>query len=340
MQNTNVKKWRLALEVDIPDMPLKLKITLGVMLLIAGFVITRIGLTFKGGFQSASLALNSVMTPTPEPNPLTIDTDKDGLSDRDEIIFGTDPFSKDTDGDGYLDGEEVATGHDPLDPNDRPNTHQESLAATGHLGQSSPNLTTRVLSLSMASLTGNDGVLDPNEMDSKKFAAIIQGVNNQAVMALGAKPLTDSDIKIVDDNSVEFIKKYLKSVTQVVEEGIFSAGSSAIYGTISGQVLELATDGLGYYESKYNSLMILEVPSSWKEIHKQVLVDLNKLSNSTKALGTQRIEDDPVKASFALSQLQESFLGLHDVLNQALSLAKSQKIPIEDSVLQSLQSAK
>lgn len=42
------------------------------------------------------------------------DSDGDGLTDRDEVkVFGTDPVAADTDGDGFRDGEEVANGYDP-----------------------------------------------------------------------------------------------------------------------------------------------------------------------------------------------------------------------------------
>jgi len=45
------------------------------------------------------------------------DTDADGLTDRDEIkIFKTDPKNSDSDGDKYLDGEEVQHGYDPKGP--------------------------------------------------------------------------------------------------------------------------------------------------------------------------------------------------------------------------------
>ena len=44
-----------------------------------------------------------------------IDSDDDGLSDKDEInIWHTDPYNPDTDGDGYLDGDEVKSGYNPL----------------------------------------------------------------------------------------------------------------------------------------------------------------------------------------------------------------------------------
>lgn len=41
------------------------------------------------------------------------DTDKDGLSDIDEIRYGTDPKSADSDLDGFIDGDEVESGFDP-----------------------------------------------------------------------------------------------------------------------------------------------------------------------------------------------------------------------------------
>ncbi len=44
----------------------------------------------------------------------SVDTDEDGLFDRDEVkIYKTDPLNPDTDGDGYLDGVEVKAGYNP-----------------------------------------------------------------------------------------------------------------------------------------------------------------------------------------------------------------------------------
>jgi hypothetical protein len=50
-------------------------------------------------------------------NPNEIDSDKDDLTDRDEIkVFKTDPNNADTDGDGYNDGAEIRAGYDPKGP--------------------------------------------------------------------------------------------------------------------------------------------------------------------------------------------------------------------------------
>ena len=49
-------------------------------------------------------------------DPRNADTDGDGLKDGDEVARGTNPLLWDTDGDGISDGLEVQTGSDPLDP--------------------------------------------------------------------------------------------------------------------------------------------------------------------------------------------------------------------------------
>ena len=46
----------------------------------------------------------------------TVDTDGDGLSDEDEISFGSDPSNPDSDGDGLGDAEEFEAGTDPNNP--------------------------------------------------------------------------------------------------------------------------------------------------------------------------------------------------------------------------------
>jgi hypothetical protein len=47
-------------------------------------------------------------------NPELADTDGDGLSDQEEVKYKTNPLDNDSDGDGYLDGDEVKNGYNPV----------------------------------------------------------------------------------------------------------------------------------------------------------------------------------------------------------------------------------
>ncbi|NND65616.1 MAG: hypothetical protein HKM24_06595 [Gammaproteobacteria bacterium] len=54
------------------------------------------------------------------------DADQDGLSDSDEMTYGTDPMDPDSDDDGFTDGEEVNAGSNPNDANDIPMSNSDS----------------------------------------------------------------------------------------------------------------------------------------------------------------------------------------------------------------------
>jgi hypothetical protein len=67
--------------------------------------------------KNKKLAANNAASQSPNPTDLTIDTDKDGLSDYSEInSYKTSPYLEDTDSDGISDSEEVKNGTDPTCP--------------------------------------------------------------------------------------------------------------------------------------------------------------------------------------------------------------------------------
>ncbi len=82
-------------------------------------------------------------------DPLSADTDGDGLSDGYELnVLNTDPLLTDTDGDGLSDGAEVAAGTGPLDPNSTFAVQQLAQAPGGGLSiswEGQPGRTYRVL---------------------------------------------------------------------------------------------------------------------------------------------------------------------------------------------------
>ncbi|MCB9688807.1 MAG: hypothetical protein H6738_21830 [Alphaproteobacteria bacterium] len=66
--------------------------------------------------SGSGVVLDTVTCLSSSPVQLPVDTDLDGLSDSDEMLYyHTDPNVPDTDGDGVLDGTEVWNGTDPLD---------------------------------------------------------------------------------------------------------------------------------------------------------------------------------------------------------------------------------
>ncbi len=315
-------------------MPQKLKIIFGALILVAAFLVVRVGSSFYKSAKTAALISQTITTPAPEENLLTKDSDGDGLSDRDEIIYATDPFNKDSDGDGHWDGEEIATGYDPLDPSDTPKT---SASKTGQLSFAPPsaNLTDRLMNLGLANLIDDNGNLNPDQMTTGKFADIISSINNEAVSYLSVAPLTDFEIKIVDDNSPNRITKYLKTVTPILEEGIFSSVSGMMGLNQGADAAEKSSD---HYNNVVSSLKIIEVPSSWKEIHKDTIRNFQRLANSFSVMTNQAIETDPIKSSFALNEVQDAFIQLFSLLSQASQLARMQAIPTDDSIINALQS--
>ena len=75
------------------------------------------------------------------PNWMNYDTDRDGLTNREERVIGTDPYAEDSDGDRKLDGQEVIHGGQPGQPKTQLECIREEYyqIAQGMVGDSCKN---------------------------------------------------------------------------------------------------------------------------------------------------------------------------------------------------------
>ena len=100
--------------------------------------------------------------------PVTVDRDQDGLSNKEEMLYGTDPDNRDTDGDGFSDGVEIQNGYDPLVPasqGDRLtgiNPHRTTVSpeAVAQSRQLTNELRTRVAGVAYDVVSGKEVSLD------------------------------------------------------------------------------------------------------------------------------------------------------------------------------------
>ncbi len=286
----------------------------------AGFLLIRIGLVFKGNSTLATANIGNIVSSqtqiNPQGNVLTRDSDHDGLPDREEIIYGTDPFNPDTDGDGYKDGEEVMTGHNPLDPNDNPKTRP------GNFGSKEPNLTDSTANLTVASLIGGDGTLNPSQVKSTGVNDIISGLSAQATILLSINPVQDSDLKIAPDNSQTALDNYVSEVAPIINNEVFNP-------SLLTQMVNSDTDlqsAIDSYQQADQALRTMEVPSSWTSVHKDLINSSEQFIKLAQALKSDQVDADPVKALFALKGMQGALTNLSHATTNATDLAKSQNI--------------
>jgi cell division septation protein DedD len=132
-------------------------------------------------------------------DPLTADTDGDGLIDSDEVdIFGTDPTNADTDGDSTSDAQEIADGTDPTVPDTYVDGPAGTTDGTTTTGGSSGGTTT-------VTDSDNDGLADTYEQgagtDPANPDTDSDGLaDGDEIMIYGTNPLSaDTDLDGVND---------------------------------------------------------------------------------------------------------------------------------------------
>lgn len=284
-------------------MPKKLKITLGVLLVIAGFLLTRIGLFLKDSAEKASRVRGETTTAEKE-SPFLKDSDNDGVADYNESYYRTDPFNADTDGDGYLDGEEVASGCRPTIPSD----DCDSGNGTNRLPK---NITEHFGSLMFGGLLSNDlkkdnptssnylGSLIDEALETKKLLLLVDDVDLGKIP--NGDPLSTQDYLYELEN---VLKKYL-----LIEENPKNLNVSDFRSFDFSPFIQ-------NLDLLHAELSKISPSQDWIQTHEKLLKFALKLKNHLSSLSEQK--QDPLKALLALSST-ESLLNEYDEIMKEIT---------------------
>ena len=242
------------------------------------------------------------------------DWDNDGLSNRDESYWNTDPNKSDTDGDGYLDGKEVTSGHDPLIP------------APNDLIDPS-NLTEKLSQLTLAGIY--EGSLKPGNSDydaslDKLAIAIAEDALSGFKIDLAKIDLraAGSDKSSQQAYIEEFSKAYeqllLTFVNQMtgLEENIIDIG---FRGFADKNIIKNFEKSSADYKEIFEDLHKIGVPSGWKTNHLDAMKIAGELSYASHAVVLGK--NDPIKATVGLNkivQLWETLPGITEAYSKKI----------------------
>jgi len=226
---------------------------IGGVLLLASFVMS-------GGQDNNKASLGEAVSSTTE-NQTTYsfykDDDIDGLSNAEEVIFGSSINVADTDGDSYLDGEEVRNGYDPI------------KAGTARLSDRE-NLNTSIRYHIW--LREEKGI-----SEFKTDQALLDEFANRYPEFVQTSEIQDSDIKLISQDNEESVRKYLADLNKIgLPEGLTSYQEIAKeYNETSNALID---DLLGKIELARLDFSYLETPLSAKEIQKGYLTIVKEFS--------------------------------------------------------------
>lgn len=284
-----------------------------------------------------------------------IDSDDDGLRDWEEELYRTNPLNPDTDGDGYLDGEEVNSGHNPLimAPGDKLTFYPIPLGKKYNITQkvlseeTLDSILDSYLSQKGEYIEDHSEIYSPEtfsaftttttlqEMFKRAMADSYSTLLTQAEQTISDIPeifeinITDEDVKISQDNSVEAIKMYLSQVSSFLNSDIFflqEKSFEALLSAFQDNDFSQLTELIKVNDNKIEKIKEIIVPYSWKEIHKQGMQLTLQVRNIFVSF--RDIKSDPLKAQLAVSEFEKFSENWNDLMKDAIILAKNQGVEL------------
>lgn len=292
----------------------KLKVTLGLLLVFAAFLLTRIGLTIKKSAETAS-RVRGESTEVAEENLFLKDSDSDGISDYSEAYYRTDPFKSDTDDDGFLDGEEITSGCSPTVSG----TDDCTISQGG--SQLPKNITEYFGNLMFGGILSNDlkkdnptssnhlGVLVDEALKAKRLLLTVDDTNLAVVS--GADTLSDQD--------------YLNELENILKKYLFTERNSGNLDSIDFENFDFSPY-IQELERLGEELSKLSPPKDWANTHRKFLVFALKLRAYLSGLSE---DQDPLKFLVALSNTESILNEYEEAMREIMDKAKAANLRTE-----------
>lgn len=272
---------------------------IGGVLLLASFVMSR-----EQGNNKASLGeAVSLSAENQTTYSFYKDDDIDGLSNAEEVIFGSSINVTDTDGDGYLDGEEVRNGYDPI------KAGTARLSDRGNLNTSIRYYIWLREEKGISEFKIDQGLLDEFANRYPEFMQISE--------------IKDSDIKLISQDNEESVRKYLADLNKIgLPEGLTSYQEIVKeYDETSNVLID---DLLGKMELARLDFSYLETPLSAKEIQKGYLTIVREFSSIFSDL--KNYHQNPIQVELNAKKAQKLIDLAQKIENIKLELIRKYQI--------------
>ncbi len=294
----------------------KIKVVLGILIVIALALLSRLFVFFGNSLQTATIGTTTgaIAQRSSSGTVSYYDQDSDGLPGTGEAQYNTDPVRADTDDDGYLDGEEVMANCNP------------QKKAPGDCKRS--NLTMDVGRIVIGALQSGDlaanvdGALTENQMAT--LSDLILGKFDSNFIRTAPHPLA-----VLTGNPQEQVPAYLVQVRQALAPSLlqpksklktlFTKALTKVFkedGSANEELLQLQQN----FSSSATALTAVAVPAAWESWHTQLVNTVYSLSQNLKVLGNN---NDPMSQALGIQKLQTN---LEDAVALMEQFTKAQKV--------------
>ncbi|MBI2627148.1 MAG: hypothetical protein HYW77_02800 [Parcubacteria group bacterium] len=293
--------------------PNKIKIVLGALAVLA---VVLVYLIVQSVSRNSTGVAFKITDPETTQDPTKIDSDNDGLYDREESYFNTDPYNSDTDGDGFLDGDEVTANCNPLNSTDDcPLSFGKFVESKNQAVKDTQNLTELASNLTAGAILSGD--ISRQNGDSDSVRTNIENLAN-GIAGINQKLFTieeEINFPTSDDNSPQVVKDYIIKLSTLAEK-ILSVNPQFAQIQAAINPVELGVNFVKVLEGLYQEELSIIVPSSWASNHKAIIVITRKYK--TLFEGIRQQNEDPLKAIFSVSMYPQLNEELKTVITDIL----------------------